>query len=557
MNSDFPVSRNSICPDRGPLAVGSAWSHPVEGESGLYADTTFQIACDGTLKRPLRLRAARGKTPAPCCISTTSPTGSAPRLLLDHASVALPDGAEGRPRRPQRHRQDHAVPADPRRAAARDRLDQRCPGTPASARSRRKRRGRRRALIETVLAADTRARRRCSPRPRRRPTRTASPKSRRGSPTSTPIRPRRARPRSSPASASTPRRSSGPCSSLLRRLAHARGAGRGAVRRARPAAARRADQLSRPRRHALAGELRRALSAHRAPHQPRPRPAQPRGRRDRPSRPAASSRSIAAATTSSSGSAASSRHCSSRCRRSRRTSARTCRPSSSASATRRPRRARRSRGSRRWPGWSRSPRSSTTRSTRSAFPSRRSTLAPPIVAMEGVAVGYEPGQPVLNRLDLRIDDDDRIALLGANGNGKSTFAKLLAGRLDAVGRHDPRARKLEVAYFAQHQLDELDPAQSRLRPRPRADAGRDRGAGPRPRRRGSASPTAKMDTPARDLSGGEKARLLIGLATFAGAHLLDPRRADQPSRHRQPRGAGPGAQRLSRARSSSSATTAI
>src|SRR5712692_7530574 len=93
-------------------------------------------------------------------------------------------------------------------------------------------------------------------------------------------------------------------------------------------------------------------------------------------------------------------------------------------------------------------------------------LSPPILALENVAVGYEPQRPVLRRLSLRIDDDDRIALLGANGNGKSTLVKLLASRLTPMSGVMTRAQKLEVGYFAQHQLDELganDSAYSHLR----------------------------------------------------------------------------------------------
>jgi ATP-binding cassette subfamily F protein 3 len=161
------------------------------------------------------------------------------------------------------------------------------------------------------------------------------------------------------------------------------------------------------------------------------------------------------------------------------------------------------------------------------FPDPARALSPPLVAMEHVSVGYEPGNDILGRLDLRIDDDDRIGLLGANGNGKSTFAKLVAGRLaPSAGtlRRDPR---MEVAYFAQHQLDELNPAQSaydhvrELMPDvPEAKV--------RARVGGLGFPRAKMDTPARDLSGGEKARLLMGLATFSGAHLLI---LDEPTNH--------------------------
>ena len=73
-----------------------------------------------------------------------------------------------------------------------------------------------------------------------------------------------------------------------------------------------------------------------------------------------------------------------------------------------------------------------------------------------MSVGYEPGKPVLSGISLRFDPDDRIALLGKNGNGKSTLAKLLAGKLDKMSGEMVRARKLVPGYFAQHQLEELD-----------------------------------------------------------------------------------------------------
>jgi ATP-binding cassette subfamily F protein 3 len=87
------------------------------------------------------------------------------------------------------------------------------------------------------------------------------------------------------------------------------------------------------------------------------------------------------------------------------------------------------------------------------LPAPDKLLSPPIVALDGVSVGYEPGKPILRNLSLRIDDDDRIALLGANGNGKSTLVKLLADRLAPMGGRITRADKLRIAYFAQHQLD--------------------------------------------------------------------------------------------------------
>jgi ATP-binding cassette subfamily F protein 3 len=162
-----------------------------------------------------------------------------------------------------------------------------------------------------------------------------------------------------------------------------------------------------------------------------------------------------------------------------------------------------------------------------SFPDPQKKMAPPIVAMEGASVGYEPGKPILDRLSLRIDDDDRIALLGANGNGKSTFAKLIAGRLDPLAGRFKRAYNLDIAYFAQHQLDELNPAHSPY-DHVRALMTDATEAQVRARTGAMGFAKGKMDTPARDLSGGEKARLLLGLATFHGAHLLI---LDEPTNH--------------------------
>jgi ATP-binding cassette subfamily F protein 3 len=161
------------------------------------------------------------------------------------------------------------------------------------------------------------------------------------------------------------------------------------------------------------------------------------------------------------------------------------------------------------------------------IPAPAKALSPPIVALDDVAVGYEPGKPVLRRLNLRIDDDDRIALLGANGNGKSTLVKLISGRLAPMSGRITRAERLAIAYFAQHQLDELNESESaydhvrRLLP----DA---REAQVRARAGAMGFPQAMADTPAGKLSGGEKSRLLLGLATFAGAHLVI---LDEPSNH--------------------------
>jgi ATP-binding cassette subfamily F protein 3 len=154
-------------------------------------------------------------------------------------------------------------------------------------------------------------------------------------------------------------------------------------------------------------------------------------------------------------------------------------------------------------------------------------LSPPIIALDDVSVGYEPGRPILRDLSLRIDNDDRIALLGANGNGKSTLVKLLSGRLKPMDGKITRAERLGIAYFAQHQLDELNPRQSvydhvrALMPdAPEAKVRARAGA------IGFSGNTA--NTAVEKLSGGEKSRLMLGLATFGGPHLVI---LDEPTNH--------------------------
>jgi ATP-binding cassette, subfamily F, member 3 len=147
--------------------------------------------------------------------------------------------------------------------------------------------------------------------------------------------------------------------------------------------------------------------------------------------------------------------------------------------------------------------------------------------VDEVSVGYDPKQPVLRRVTLRIDTDDRIALLGANGNGKSTLVKLIANRLSPFAGKITRADKLSVGYFAQHQVDELDLDGSpydHVR-RLMADAPESKVRG----RTGAIGFSGKAgDTLVRNLSGGEKARLLLGLATFSGPNLII---LDEPTNH--------------------------
>ena len=162
-----------------------------------------------------------------------------------------------------------------------------------------------------------------------------------------------------------------------------------------------------------------------------------------------------------------------------------------------------------------------------SFPQPVAKLSPPILALDDVSVGYEPGKPILKKVTLRIDEDDRIALLGSNGNGKSTFAKLIAEKLEATSGRVARAGKLSIAYFAQHQLDELRPEESPAQhvARLMVDAPE---AKVRSRVAQMGLTTSRMDTPAKDLSGGEKARLLLGIATFHGPNLMI---LDEPTNH--------------------------
>ena len=151
----------------------------------------------------------------------------------------------------------------------------------------------------------------------------------------------------------------------------------------------------------------------------------------------------------------------------------------------------------------------------------------PIIASREGSVGCEPGKPVLKNLDLRIDADDRIALLGSNGNGKSTFAKMIAGRLETEGGDIKLAPQLKVGFFAQHQLDDLRPSESAVA-HVRALMPEAAEAKVRSRVARMGLTTEKMNTPAKDLSGGEKARLLMGLSTFDNPNLII---LDEPTNH--------------------------
>jgi ATP-binding cassette subfamily F protein 3 len=154
-------------------------------------------------------------------------------------------------------------------------------------------------------------------------------------------------------------------------------------------------------------------------------------------------------------------------------------------------------------------------------------LRPPLLALDRVSVGYVAGTPVLSRLDLRLDPDDRVALIGANGNGKTTLARLLAGRLAPFGGEVTRSPKLACGFFAQHQIEEMRPEASAydhlaaLMPGALPEAVRSRlgsfGFG-----------QEKAFVPVADLSGGERARLNLALVTHAAPALLI---LDEPTNH--------------------------
>jgi ATP-binding cassette subfamily F protein 3 len=160
------------------------------------------------------------------------------------------------------------------------------------------------------------------------------------------------------------------------------------------------------------------------------------------------------------------------------------------------------------------------------IPSPPRPLAPPLVRLEGASVGYG-GPPILKNLNLRLDIDDRIGLLGVNGAGKSTFAKMIASALDIEKGHLHRDRRIKVGWFHQHQIEALDPSDTPLeiirRALPEASESQ---------RRSKLAQFGlgfdKAETTVANLSGGERARLLLNLVAMSAPHLLI---LDEPTNH--------------------------
>ncbi len=160
------------------------------------------------------------------------------------------------------------------------------------------------------------------------------------------------------------------------------------------------------------------------------------------------------------------------------------------------------------------------------FPSPNE-MRPPLVVLDDASVGYVAGTPVLSRLKLNIAPDERLALMGRNGNGKTTLARLLAGQLKPMAGGVRASGKLRVGYFAQHQIEELVPDETPLqhmtRLLPAAKPGEVRGQLGRFGFSGD-----KAHVKVQQLSGGERARLALALITRDAPHMLI---LDEPTNH--------------------------
>jgi ATP-binding cassette subfamily F protein 3 len=153
-------------------------------------------------------------------------------------------------------------------------------------------------------------------------------------------------------------------------------------------------------------------------------------------------------------------------------------------------------------------------------------LRPPLITLDMAAVGYGE-TPVLKKLNLRLDPDDRIALLGRNGNGKTTLARLLAAQLAPMEGAMNATGKMKVGYFTQYQVEELDSGDTPLQHMTRIMKGATPGAVRAQLGRFGFSGD-KATTMVGKLSGGERARLALALITREAPHLLI---LDEPTNH--------------------------
>jgi ATP-binding cassette subfamily F protein 3 len=160
------------------------------------------------------------------------------------------------------------------------------------------------------------------------------------------------------------------------------------------------------------------------------------------------------------------------------------------------------------------------------LPSPARPLAPPLMKLDEASVGYGD-HPILRELNLRLDVDDRIGLLGVNGAGKSTFAKMAAGALPVMGGHMHRDRRIQVGWFHQHQIEALDPTDTPLEIIRREMKEASEGSR-RSRLAQFGLGFDKQETTVENLSGGERARLLLNLVAMNAPHMLI---LDEPTNH--------------------------
>ncbi|WP_375409646.1 ABC-F family ATP-binding cassette domain-containing protein [uncultured Methylobacterium sp.] len=161
------------------------------------------------------------------------------------------------------------------------------------------------------------------------------------------------------------------------------------------------------------------------------------------------------------------------------------------------------------------------------LPSPKRPLAPPLMHLTDATIGYGEDAPVLRDLNLTLDVDDRIGLLGVNGAGKSTFAKMAAGALKVRDGRMVREGRVQVGWFHQHQIEALDPNDT-----PLAIIRRERPDDSESSRRAKLASFGlgfdKQETTVESLSGGERARLLLNLVAMQAPHLLI---LDEPTNH--------------------------
>ncbi len=160
------------------------------------------------------------------------------------------------------------------------------------------------------------------------------------------------------------------------------------------------------------------------------------------------------------------------------------------------------------------------------FPSPEE-LRPPLVTLDMASVGYTEGKPILQRLNLRLDPDDRIALLGRNGNGKTTLARLLAAQLTPMDGSIAVSGKMRVGYFTQYQVEELDTEDTPVEHMTHLMKGKTPAAVRGQLGRFGFS-GEKATTKVGKLSGGERARLALALITRDAPHMLI---LDEPTNH--------------------------